>query len=248
MIEKGKTESRVHDAKALQALKYMEDDPEIRKALLEMSQFRLRNRGRLTAPTLIMLDNSSSMGTCIEIGRFLACTLSSIADAPLWVEAFDGESFSIEPKTRDIDGWERALARVKASGCTSLGVTLAKYCQVHYEQIVLISDGEENTAPFFGPELTEYQSRTGRQVKVFWINVKGLGHETIEEDCRRRKFQLQNIPFKGDYYNLPNLIPLLCQQQERASLVQSVLDSPLYDRDDLKRLPVAFCPKTFEIF
>lgn len=243
----GTLESRVHDTKSLKALKHLQDDPELRRSLLEMSQERLRRRGRLTRPTLLMVDKSGSMEQCIEIGRMLACLCSTIADAPLWVEAFDSESFSVQASQPTFDAWEMAFRHIRAQGWTSLGATLRKLQHKNFEQILLISDGVENTRPFFCEELTRYQQSRGRPVKVFWLKVAATGHTPLEESARNFPIELETIPFQGDYYNLPNLVPMLCQQQQDESLLSQILELPLYTRSDLAHLPPGFDPRTFEI-
>jgi len=246
-IDQGKRESRVHDTKSMMALQQLDEDPELRRRLLEMSEHRLRERGRLTRPTLLLIDKSGSMDVCVAIGKQLACLCSTIADAPLWVEAFDSESFTIKSEETTYEAWERAFRHIRAHGWTSLGAPLRKLKEQHYEQILLISDGVENTQPLFCQELVQYQWRTGRQVDVFWLKVGEGSQTSLESSAQSLGVQLNTIPFRGDYYNLPNLVPLLCQQQADDSLVQQVLELPLYTRQDLEQLPPGFCPLTFEI-
>lgn len=246
-IEEAKTESRVHDTKSLTALKQLQDDPQLRRKLLEMSQHRLRERGRLTRPTLLLVDKSGSMQVCLEIGKLMACLLSTIADAPLYVEAFDGDSFTVKAAEPTFDAWEKAFRHIRADGWTSLGAPLRKLRNQHYEQIFLVSDGVENTKPFFCDELIKYQHETGRAVDVFWLKVGQGATTSLEQAARLRNVYLKTIEFKGDYYNLPNLVPMLCQQQGEDSLVDQVLECQLYTKADLNQLPPGFKAETFEI-
>ena len=246
-IEEGKRESRVHDTKSLTALKKLQDDPELRRSLLEMSQHRLRERGRLTRPTLLLVDKSGSMQVCVEIGKMLACLCSTIAEAPLWVEAFDSDSFTIKASEATFDAWEKAFRHIHANGWTSLGAPLRKLREEHYEQILLISDGVENTQPFFCEQLAEYQQRTGRHVEVTWLKVGEAQSTSLESSAIRWNIALKTLSFRGDYYNLPNLVPMLCQQQDNQSLVQEVLQHELFTKADLDCLPPGFRADTFEI-
>ena len=239
-IELAKTESRVHDAKSLTVLKHLEPDEELRKSLMEMSQVRLRTRGTIEKPTALLVDKSGSMQVCVEIGKMLACLCSTIAEAPLYVEAFDGDSFTIASPEPTFDGWERAFRHIRANGCTSLGAPLAKLKDKHFEQILLISDGEENTHPLFCQELLN----TGRSIDVIWLKVGDTQNTTLEENAQRLGVAMRIIPFHGDYYNLPNLVPLLCSKR---TLVSEVLEHSLYQKEDLAKLPPGFCPQTYEI-
>ncbi|MBT9581754.1 hypothetical protein IV102_00300 [bacterium] len=246
-IQEGKKESRVHDAKSLTAIKHLQDDPQLRRSLLEMSQERLRQRGRLTRPTLLLVDKSGSMEVCVNIGKMLACLCSTIAEAPLWVEAFDADSFTVTAKEATFDAWEKAFRHIRADGWTSLGAPLRKMRDKHYEQILLISDGVENTQPLFCEQLIEYQNNTGRKIDVLWLKVGDDQNTSLEQSAARLNVSIKTIPFKGDYYNLPNLVPLLCQQQEDHSLVEQVLEFELFRKSDLEKLPPGFRADTFEI-
>lgn len=239
-IQAARTESRVHDAKSLTALKHLAPDPGLRKELMEMSQARLRSRGTITKATALLVDKSGSMEVCVEIGKLLACLCSTIAEAPLYVEAFDADSFTIRSQEPTFDGWERAFRHIRADGWTSLGAPLRKLRDQHFEQILLISDGVENTQPLFCEELR----KTGRDIEVIWLKVGDAGVTSLEESAARLGVPLRIIPFSGDYYNLPNLVPLLCSKN---TLVSEILECPLYQTDDLQRLPAGFCGRTYEI-
>lgn len=245
-IRQGATESRVHDTKSFVALRHLQPDAELRSVLMEMSEQRMRARGRLTVPTALLVDKSGSMDICIDVGKMMAAMISSLADAPLYVEAFDAHSFTIAPSQRDLAGWEQAFRHIRACGATSIGAPLHKLRRSEVRQILLISDGEENTQPLFCEEVLAYERQHGYRPKVFWLKI-GSGTTSLEHDAERRGIALQTLPFHGDYYNLPNLVPMLCQQQEEESLVQQVLDCPLYTRADLDQLPPGFDPDTFEI-
>ena len=244
----GQRESRVHDTKTLVALdKVGGDDAELRKEMLQMTQERLRQRGRLTRPTLLLVDKSGSMEVCIQIGRWMAALCSTIAEAPLYVEAFDKGSIPVSASEPTFEAWEQAFRHIRADGWTSIGAPLAKHRQTHYEQILLISDGVENSTPYFCTERKRYEEAQGRSVPVLWVKVGGVGHTPLEEAAQRLGVALQTIHFTGDYYNLPNLVPLLCQQEAGINLVDQVLAQPLYHRADLQQLPPGFCHETFEI-
>ena len=239
-IQLAKTESRVHDAKSLAALKHLAPDPALRRELMEMSQTRLRSRGSITKPTALLVDKSGSMQVCVEIGKMLACLCSTIAEAPLFVEAFDADSFTVCSQEPTFDGWEQAFRNIKADGWTSLGAPLRKLRDQHFEQILLISDGVENTQPFFCEELR----KTGREIEVIWLKVGNACLTSLEESASRLGVALRTIPFHGDYYNLPNLVPMLCSKN---TLVSEILECPLYGEADLQSLPAGFCPETYEI-
>lgn len=242
-LERAVTESRVSEFKALVAMQKLSLDPTLADRVLSMIGQRLRTRGVIRENTALLIDKSGSMEECIAIGKLLAAMCSSICDAELWVEAFDSASFPVVPAQRNFAGWEEAFRRVRASGATSIGVSVRKLRERPIEQLVLISDGEENTQPYFVQEIEAFQGRHGRTLKIIWIRVGGAGQE-FERSLAGLNVTLIN--FKGDYYNLPNVVPLLCSGEHR-QLVDEVLECPLYTRADLDRLPPQFDRETYEI-
>jgi hypothetical protein len=211
-----------------------------------MTEKRLQARGSITRSTALFIDKSGSMDICIDIGKQLAALVSTVCQAELSVEVFDGQSFTVEPKRRDLEGWEEAFRLVRANGCTSIGASLRKLKSRRLEQIVVVSDGEENTAPYFSAELEDYRRLHHETPDVFLIKVSQKEETDFERMMREHGFCLTVIPFNGDYYNLPNVIPRLCQGVE-ADLVAEVLQYPLFERGDRDSLPPGFEPATCEI-
>lgn len=245
-LERGATESRVQDMKTLVALSRLEADPELASSLLEMTQDRLRQKGTITKPTAIFVDKSGSMDECILIGKLMATLVSTVADGPLFVEAFDDASFQVQAAGRRLVDWEHAFRHIRASGCTSIGAPLARLRHHRIEQIVLISDGEENTSPLLADELQEYQARHGVRVKVLFLKVGSQPVTSVEKDLQGIRADLTVLPFRGDYYNLPDLVPRLCAGSQRG-LLEEVLSCRLYTKDDLDRLPPGYDAETCEI-
>jgi hypothetical protein len=112
------------------------------------------------------------------------------------------------------------------------------------DQIVIISDGEENAPPRFADMLRKYEEARGKKVKVFLVKVRSEHLTPLETDMMGKDFTVIN--FDGDYYNLPNVIPLLCAGNN-FELVEEVLALPLYTIEKMADLPVQFDEKTFEI-
>jgi hypothetical protein len=235
---------RVSDFKSMIALSKVQADGELAKQLLNVTHERLRNRGRITRPTAILVDKSGSMQLAIDTGKLLAILCSSITDASLHVVAFDSVGIPLHAATRDVAGWEKIFKPIRADGATSIGAAMTPLMEEWLEQIVIITDGEENTNPHFTDMLDQYERRHGTSPEVFVIKVGQTSHTTLEQALRGRPHTL--IPFAGDYYNLPNLVPLLCSGAY-AHLLGEMLALPLYTRDDLATLPPGFDEATFEI-
>lgn len=243
-IRQGARESRVADCKTLAALQRLQGDEALAGRLLEMTGQRLRHRGRIQAPTALFIDKSGSMEQAIEAGKMLACLCSTVADGPLHVLAFDSHAFPIVPRDRSFAAWHQAFQPIRADGCTSIGAPLQRLMDQRVEQIVLVTDGEENTAPCFCEVLSRYEKRHGLRVRLFLLRIGRQGPTALERSLRGR--DLTVLPFQGDYYNLPNLVPLLCAGSGY-ELVEEILSYPLYTREDLDHLPPGFDEETCEI-
>lgn len=234
--------NRVCDFKTVVALRAVGHDVRITGGLLSSLQQRLRNRGTIDVPTAIFVDKSSSMDEAVEIGKQLAILCSTVATSDLHVFAFDSAAFEIFPPTRDVGGWEEAFGPVRADGCTSIGAPFKRLHGRRVEQVVVITDGEENTSPMFRHALDAYERAHDVTCRLVIIRLGRSGVATpLEQTLRDREVTL--IPFKGDYYNLPNVVPLLCNTPE--ALVEEVLAAPLHALDD--ELPPGFDEATHEI-
>ncbi|HEY3999628.1 MAG TPA: hypothetical protein VGO93_12220 [Candidatus Xenobia bacterium] len=242
-------DGRVSELKAGIALQHARPDAALASDLLKMTQDRLRNRGRLTLPTALFVDKSGSMEEALKIGRLLATVCSTLADDDLHVLAFDSHAFPVgrHRKGQSTDGafafWERAFELVRADGATSVGAPFRALPRQRVEQIVVITDGEENTAPLFRQELDAYEALHGVKCLVVVVLVGGRGPSSLEQSLQGREVTI--IRFDGDYYSLPNVVPLLCNSSWQ--VVEDVLATPLHRREDLQTLPTGFDPETYEI-
>ncbi len=119
--------------------------------------------------------------------------------------------------------WEQAFKFIKANGGTSIGAPLAmmRAKGVYAEQIVLVTDEGENTAPFFRDAWTEYAREVGVSPSVVIVHVGGAYHQ-FGTDLERRGVELMRYDFRGDYYSLPNVLPLLAMPS-RAELVEQIV-------------------------
>ena len=95
----------------------------------------------------------------------------------------------------------------------------------YVEQLVVVTDEGENTAPLFVPELQKYRDELKVEPAVCFVKVAGATAE-LEAACRKAGVAADAYQFDGDYYALPNLLPLLAMPS-RAELVEQVMAVPL---------------------
>jgi hypothetical protein len=200
------------------------------EALDAVTEARVKARGRIVRPTALLLDKSGSMNVALEIGRQLGALISAVCAADLFAYAFDTIAYPIEPKGAGLADWEKALLGVHAGGGTSCGVALEWMARKgqRVEQVVLVTDEGENTAPFFKDAYEAYAKALNVRPAVTIVRI-GQAGGTLSEACRRLGVPLHVFEFRGDYYALPNVIPLLSAPSQ-AELLMEILNYPLPER------------------
>ena len=170
------------------------------------------------------------MEQAIELGKQIGAMISAICDDKLYSYAFDTMAYEILPTGKDLVDWERALSGITAGGCTSCGVAL-KYLtrkNQYVEQIIMITDEQENTAPAFVPSLREYREQLAADPSICIVRTPG-GSNYLEQLCHRENVMVDIFQFTGDYYSLPNLVPLL-SRPSKLELLMEIMDYPLPQR------------------
>ncbi|HSU68222.1 MAG TPA: hypothetical protein VLJ39_15190, partial [Tepidisphaeraceae bacterium] len=130
----------------------------------------------------------------------------------------------------DLASWERALVGITAGGGTACGapVEVMRLKKQHVEQIILVTDEGENTAPLFLPTLQKYRETVNADPNVCIVKVPN-SVTLLEEQFRQIGTTVDVFQFEGDYYSLPNLIPLL-SKPSKLELLMQILDYPLPKR------------------
>lgn len=229
-LKQAQTDHRVSAWKARVAVEAGQHDDATAANLAAITDKQMRQRGRITRSTALFVDKSASMTSAIEVGKHIASLISGITDAPLYVYAFDTMPFRIRAKGTELSDWEQAFKGIHAGGCTSIGVPLAamRANKVAVEQIIIVTDEQENTAPLFAPTLQTYSRELGVAPNVVIIRV-GHAADSIETQLQKNNVQVETFTFRGDYYALPNLATMLARPS-RLELLMEIMETPLPQR------------------
>jgi hypothetical protein len=202
----------------------------VRRQLEAVADVQIKARGRITRPTALLVDKSGSMQPAIELGKRVGAMLSAVCESELYVYAFDTVAYPIERAGDDLASWERAFAGINAGGGTSCGVALEmlRRKKQYVEQLILITDEEENTAPLFVDTLKKYRAEVKAEPNVCFVRTPNARTQ-LEEQCRQAGMACDAFQFTGDYYSLPNLVPLLARPS-RLDLLMEILEYPLPER------------------
>lgn len=167
------------------------------------------------------------MENAIEIGKRLAALISGITQAQLFVYAFDTILYPVQAQGVELSDWERAFAHSKAGGGTSIGCALEVMRRKRQivDQIVLVTDEDENADPYFPPVYKTYCRELGIMPNVVIVRVGGH-YDWVEGQLKQQQAPVEMFTFTGDYYSLPNLVPLLTRPS-RLELLIEILDTTL---------------------
>ncbi|HKT37353.1 MAG TPA: hypothetical protein VJR48_03220 [Ktedonobacterales bacterium] len=229
-LEAAKSDRRVSAYKAKVAVEAANVSGELAEQLDAITEAQVKAKGRITRSTAMLLDKSGSMHVAIEVGRQLGAMISSIIDAEFYAYAFDTIAYPIEAKGESLAEWEKALTGITAGGGTSCGVaieTMRRKGQ-RVEQIILVTDEGENQAPLFANAYKDYSEETKTRPDVILVKV-GHASNVLERACTGLGIAPSVFTFSGDYYALPNLIPLL-QRASMVDVLMEILEYPLPTR------------------
>jgi hypothetical protein len=226
-LDQAKTGPRVSAFKAEEAVKAADLSADVRQKLERVADTQVKAKGRIQRPTALLIDKSGSMEIAIELGKRIGALISAVCEKELFVYAFDTMAYPVERAGNDLADWERALKGIKAGGGTSCGVALEymRRKRQYVEQILLVTDEGENTAPLFVDALKKYREEVKADPNVCIVRTPGASTQ-LEERCRAAGVVADAFQFSGDYYSLPNLVPLLTRPS-RLELLMEIMEYPL---------------------
>jgi hypothetical protein len=225
-------DNRVATFKGRVATDSAELDAETAAKLEQVMDQQVKKRGKISKPSALLVDKSSSMESALEVGKRIAALISGITESDLFVYAFDTLPYPIKASGNQMSDWERAFQHLNANGATSIGAPLEamRLRKQQVEQIILVTDEGENTAPYFAETYEAYKRDLNIEPSVLIVKV-GYAYDWLERKLQERQAQVDTFTFAGDYYSLPNLIPLL-SRPSRLELLMEILEIPLPVRDD----------------
>lgn len=223
---------RVSALKAMKAASVANVSADTIRNLERAADEQIRSKGRIRRSTALLVDKSGSMTLAIEVGKQIASIVSTIADADLYVYAFDTIAYEIKAKGRALADWDRAFQGVFPGGGTSIGAAIEtlRIRKQPVEQFIIVTDECENAAPYFQQALPAYVDEFKLSPNVVIVKV-GAHSDLIERRMQAMSMPVDTFTFDGDYYSLPNLVPML-SKGSRLELLIEILDTPLPTRRD----------------
>jgi hypothetical protein len=253
-LEQAQTDGRVSAYKAKVAAGAAGVSKEMAGKLEAVTEAQVRAKGTIVRPTALLIDKSGSMQQAIELGKQIGAMIAGVCEATLYVYAFDSLAYAIQVPARrglidalrdrlsskpaepvedealSLADWERAMRGIRAGGMTSCGVAveIMRRQRQRVEQIVMITDENENTNPRFIEALMRYRQELEAEPHVVFVKTRDAS-SNLEWTCRQAQIAYDAYQFTGDYYALPNLLPLLTRPS-KLDLLLDVMAYPLPQR------------------
>ena len=226
-LAEARTADRVSAFKAGTAMDAAGLGGELRRQVEAVADAQVKAKGRITRPTALLIDKSGSMEHAIELGKRIGAMISTVCERELFVYAFDAVAYPIDGAGADLASWERALRGIRAGGSTACGagVEFLRRKGQYVEQILLVTDEQENASPYFVDALQKYRQDMKADPTVCIVRTPGAT-DYLEKRCRQAGLAVDAFQFDGDYYALPNLVPLLTRPS-RLELLMEILEYPL---------------------
>jgi hypothetical protein len=229
-LEQAQTDGRVSAYKAKVAADAAGVSADVAEKLDAVTEKQVRAKGTIKRSTALLIDKSGSMSQAIEIGKRIGSMIAGICEAELYTYAFDSLGYPIEVAGPSLADWERALVGINAGGSTSCGVAVEMMRRQGQavEQIIMITDVGENASPRFVEALEQYRDELKAAPHVVFVKTQGASNH-LERACRQERIAYDAYDFTGDYYALPNLLPLLTRPS-RLDLLLDIMAYPLPQR------------------
>jgi hypothetical protein len=182
---------------------------------------------------LILGDKSGSMSQCIEASRHVAGTLAKMVKGSVTLTFFDQTPLMIDVTGFGYEEILKKTRNVNANGGTSIGCGLrsAMLSHIEIDGIAIVSDGLENSPPFFSDEYRRLLQVADKDIPVYFYRCgaenRGWGDQEFAESMKKNGFDLQvfELGIDIDYYSIPNLVQSM--RTNPYSLVDEIMATPL---------------------
>lgn len=231
---------RMDAMKGAFAAKNIKDiDENLSAIMTDITDAQLKRYGKITLKTAILIDKSGSMENAIEVAKEVSASVAQSCEdvSNLHVYMFDSAPVKIQWSDADGDitkksSWDKKLSMFRASGGTdpSSVIRSMKLSKTEVDQILVITDEEENTSGKFAEAVSSYKNSMGSTPNVVIIRV-GAGREYMTRSCKAIGIDVEVVECKNiDKVALPNIIQLL-SGKSMFELIQEILAIPLPTRN-----------------
>ena len=177
---------------------------------------------------LVLADKSGSMTSAIETARHVSAALAKMVKGNVTLTFFDVAPMTIDVTGSSLDIIKKGTQHISANGGTSIGCGLQRLLdsKTAVDGIVIVSDGEENTAPRFCDVYQRYSKMVDKEVPVYLYLIGSTRNNLcLSAQSVGIDIQVFDVSRNVDYYSLPNTVATL--RSNRYSLIDEVMSTPL---------------------
>lgn len=178
----------------------------------------------ITRPTAVLVDKSAGAGPSIQAGCAIAAMISRLTSSRFYAYAFDTAAVRLRVRRNEEADWMYAFSGLKARGGCSIGAALERLRvrRETVEQIVIVTAGAENSAPFIGAAYNAYRRYLGVSPNVVLVTPESAS-PALESNLRQNAIDVTVLEYTDVEMMLPHLIPLV-NRPSRVELLLDVLD------------------------
>jgi hypothetical protein len=226
-MEKAGT-SKKNTLKTTQAVDAVEDEG-LKDKLRRLQAKQVAAAGGPEGNWLVLADKSGSMSAAIEVAKHVSASLAQFVKGKVYLVFFDTSPMTVDVTGLSLDQIQKATRHIRADGGTSIGCGLNRMLQekIDIDGIAVVSDGGENTAPYFHQVYPKYSAFAGKDVPVYFYSTQGE-HNAFTGFMNSAGIESQLFDIRGskiDYYSIPNMVQTM--RSNRYSLVDEILTTPL---------------------
>lgn len=221
------------------------DDEAISAKLRAVQEKKIQALGGIEGNWLVLGDKSGSMIESIPTAISVAATLARMVKGKVLLVFFDtGPHLILDAAGKTYEDLLEKTRFITANGGTSIGAGLLAAIErkVDIDGIAVVSDAQENTAPFFVQQYHALCQVLGKQIPVYLYRCR-IGSYGRDIDLKTSMSQagldMQEFDLQGgvDFYSLPNLVQTM--RTNRYGLIDEVMNTPLLTLNDVFEKEVA---------
>jgi hypothetical protein len=214
-----------------------EDDVLVSK-LRVLQEKQIDNLGTIEGDWLVLGDKSGSMTAAIEMAMEIAALLARLVAGRVFLILFDTSPRFYEVTQYSYEQLRALVGGIRADGGTSIGCGLQAMLErgVKVDGIAIVSDGGENTGPYFGDVYPKYCAKLGAEPNVYLYQTLGDPDTDFKRYCTAAKIDVQRFDVRHgtvDRYSLPDLVKSM--RVGRYMLLDDILNTPLHTVDEVLR-------------
>jgi hypothetical protein len=218
--------------KTTQAAEAQEDEG-LKQKLRVLQEKQIDNLKGIEGNWLVLGDKSGSMAAAIEGARQVAGQLARFVKGKVYLVFFDSHPTFYDVTGKTLEEITTITKRIGASGQTSIGCGLQALLEknLQVEGIAVVTDGGENTSPYFYQVYKKYAEKLGVEPTVYCYATSGYSTH-FEQMTRGAGIDMTVIDIsKADYYSLPNLVQTM--RTGRYGLYDEVMATPFVTLDQV---------------